>query len=185
MRLKLRVTAFVLAAIGFVGIYTPVEAQVAPNNKSVLILGSTVEPGLSGVSLEEAKALELGYTVVIDSDAAWRGRSAFDFASFRAIILGDRACLTFFTTSPDLDAALANRTVWGPAITGNIVAVGTDPTFHSSYFRGLASQGDVVTESGIASKGGSCSGVVSVCVPHDRRPGASCIDGGALFSSIP
>jgi Beta-propeller repeat len=31
--------------------------------------------------------------------------------------------------------------------------------------------------------GASCAGAVSVCVPHDRRPGAACGDGGALFSS--
>ena len=34
-------------------------------------------------------------------------------------------------------------------------------------------------------KGGSCSGTVSVCVPHDQRPGSACTDGGPLFSSIP
>jgi cysteine-rich repeat protein len=33
--------------------------------------------------------------------------------------------------------------------------------------------------------GDSCSGVVSVCVPHDQRPGAGCVDGGPLYPSIP
>jgi hypothetical protein len=33
--------------------------------------------------------------------------------------------------------------------------------------------------------GGLCSGVVKVCVPHDRRPGAVCVDGGPLYNSIP
>lgn len=145
MRLKLRVTAFVLAAIGLIGICTPVAAQEAPDKNSVLILGSTVEPGLSAVSLEEAKAVELGYTVVIDSDAAWVVRSASDFASFRAIILGDRTCSILGTTLPDLNAALANRSVWSPAITGNIVLVGTDPTYHSAFNGPSSTQGDVVT----------------------------------------
>ena len=31
----------------------------------------------------------------------------------------------------------------------------------------------------------SCTGEVTVCVPHDRRRGAHCVDGGPLFSSIP
>lgn len=31
--------------------------------------------------------------------------------------------------------------------------------------------------------GATCAGAVSVCVPHDRRPGATCGDGGALFNS--
>ncbi len=33
-------------------------------------------------------------------------------------------------------------------------------------------------------KGGGCTGTVRVCVPHDQRPGSSCIDGGPLFNSI-
>jgi Beta-propeller repeat len=32
-------------------------------------------------------------------------------------------------------------------------------------------------------RGGSCSGAVTVCVPHDPRPGAACGDGGSLFDS--
>lgn len=31
--------------------------------------------------------------------------------------------------------------------------------------------------------GGTCIGSVLVCVPHDQRPGASCVDGGALYDS--
>ena len=32
-------------------------------------------------------------------------------------------------------------------------------------------------------RGGACSGAVTVCVPHDQRPGQACDDGGALFDS--
>jgi cysteine-rich repeat protein len=31
--------------------------------------------------------------------------------------------------------------------------------------------------------GGECNGTVTVCVPHDQRPGHACIDGGALVDS--
>jgi hypothetical protein len=31
--------------------------------------------------------------------------------------------------------------------------------------------------------GGQCTGVVTVCVPHDRGPGRICVDEGALFDS--
>jgi hypothetical protein len=34
-------------------------------------------------------------------------------------------------------------------------------------------------------QGGSCDGTVHVCVPHDQRPGATCVDGGPLYNSIP
>lgn len=33
-------------------------------------------------------------------------------------------------------------------------------------------------------QGGFCSGSVSVCVPHDQSPAASCVDGGPLFDSL-
>ena len=32
-------------------------------------------------------------------------------------------------------------------------------------------------------RGGACSGAVTVCAPHDQRPGQACDDGGALFDS--
>jgi len=32
-------------------------------------------------------------------------------------------------------------------------------------------------------RGGSCEATPTVCVPHDQRPGATCIDQGALFDS--
>lgn len=31
--------------------------------------------------------------------------------------------------------------------------------------------------------GGTCVGTVTVCVPHDQRPGASCVNGGPLYDS--
>jgi len=32
--------------------------------------------------------------------------------------------------------------------------------------------------------GGQCTGTVNVCVPHDQRPGATCVDGGPLYNSL-
>ncbi|QRK10005.1 terpene cyclase/mutase family protein [Archangium violaceum] len=32
-------------------------------------------------------------------------------------------------------------------------------------------------------RGGTCRSTVKVCVPHDRRPGGTCVDQGALFDS--
>ncbi len=32
-------------------------------------------------------------------------------------------------------------------------------------------------------RGGTCEAVVTVCVPHDRRPGSDCVDQGPLFDS--
>lgn len=33
-------------------------------------------------------------------------------------------------------------------------------------------------------QGASCTGTVAVCVPHDRRPGAACGDGGGIIDSL-
>ena len=32
-------------------------------------------------------------------------------------------------------------------------------------------------------RGGTCRSVIKVCVPHDRRPGSTCVDQGPLFNS--
>jgi len=32
--------------------------------------------------------------------------------------------------------------------------------------------------------GGVCNGTVQVCVPHDQRPGSTCVDGGPLYDSL-
>lgn len=154
------------------GIGTSAYAQAAPDANSVLILGATVLPS---PSLEEAKAAELGYTVVVDTDAEWLSRSAADFATFRAVIFGDRICA--LSASPYLDAALANRAVWSAAITGNIVVIGTDPMFHSSFHVGLSTWGDVVTKSGIAFAGAEDgkTGLYATlsCYYHETPPGTS------------
>jgi cysteine-rich repeat protein len=120
-------------------------AQPAPDGNSVLILGSSVTGGIG--SLEATKAIAQGFTVVIDTDAAWAARSTTDFASFKALIIGDPTCQG---PGPYNPAAEANNLVWGPAVTGNIVLIGTDPTFHSSFGPGGPQGGDTVANSGIA-----------------------------------
>jgi len=32
-------------------------------------------------------------------------------------------------------------------------------------------------------RGGTCSGIVQVCVPHDKGRGSTCVDGGSLYDS--
>jgi cysteine-rich repeat protein len=122
------------------------QAQHAPDDHSVLILGSTV--GCANPSLETTRAMAQGWTVVVDTDAQWLARTTADFATFQAIILGDKACVG--TRDGNYAAAEANRAVWSPAIKGNIVLVGTDPTYHSSFGPGGPLGGDQVVDSAIA-----------------------------------
>ena len=100
---------------------------LASTNK-VLILAGTVTGGADSVEAKVARNL-LGYTVEVASDAAWAAKTSADFASYRAIILGDATCSTSRSV---LQAAVNNRDVWGPVVDGNVIIVGTDPVWHSA-----------------------------------------------------
>lgn len=126
----------VLSTLGVVR--RPAHATGASNSNTVVILGSAVSGGIS--SLEATKATALGFSVEVVDDAAWAAKSTADFATYKAIILGDPNCVT--NTGP-VSAAEANKAVWGPAITGNVIVIGTDARFHSGQ------GGDAVTERGI------------------------------------
>jgi hypothetical protein len=76
--------------------------------------------------LEAISAVSNGFTVVVATNEEWLAMSTSDFASFRAIVLGDPTCGVL----SDIDAATSNRTTWAPAIKGNVVIIGTDPVFH-------------------------------------------------------
>ncbi|QRN95458.1 DUF5011 domain-containing protein [Archangium violaceum] len=99
---------------------------VVSTNK-VLILDSTVSNGED--SIEASQARSLGYQVHLVSDAEWAAMSAADFATYRAIILGDAECAGLTV----VQAALNNRHVWGPVVDGNVIIVGTDFAFHKEY----------------------------------------------------
>jgi PKD repeat protein len=115
----LRTAAFCLClfALGSGSIY----AQSAPDANSVLILGSSSKN--AALSIEATQASAAGFNVVVASDSDWSAMTAADFASYRAIVFADGMC----QGSSSLDAALANRSVWGSAVTGNIIAIGNHP----------------------------------------------------------
>jgi hypothetical protein len=111
---------------------TTQQALGASNDHTVLILSSTVVPdtspsGTPPKSVEQEAAEALGFSVELATPAQWAGKSAADFATYRAIILGDPSCST---DVGNISAAEANTGTWGPAIKGNVVVLGTDETFH-------------------------------------------------------
>ncbi|MFL5358787.1 immunoglobulin-like domain-containing protein, partial [Archangium sp.] len=95
------------------------------STNKVLILASTVTGGTGSIEALAAKAK--GYTVDVVSDAAWAAKTSADFASYRAIILGDATCAG---SQSLIQPALNNRKVWGPVVDGNVIVVGTDPVYH-------------------------------------------------------
>ena len=119
------ISALVLA----VTIIAPTQraaAAGAVNDHTVLILGPTVSGGTA--SLEALAAAAIGMTIEVVDNAGWAAKSASDFATYRALILGDPTCSGLSSAS----AAIANTLVWGPAVNGRVVIIGSDPVFHSS-----------------------------------------------------
>ncbi|KAJ9165165.1 hypothetical protein NKR19_g676 [Coniochaeta hoffmannii] len=70
----------------------------------------------------------LGYTAHIASDAEWRGYTTADFAKYKALIIPDPNCGTIDRIKFLEDT----KAVWSPAVTGNVILIGTDPTYHSA-----------------------------------------------------
>jgi hypothetical protein len=120
-------SATLLLSAFFVTAAEIVQAVPAPDGNSVLILDATVTGGAT--SVEATQAASLGLTPVVVDAPTWGATTAAEFATYRALVLGDPTCVV--DPSP-LAAAEANRVVWGPVVTGNVIVVGTDPVFHQS-----------------------------------------------------
>ncbi|MEC7949217.1 MAG: putative metal-binding motif-containing protein [Myxococcota bacterium] len=78
---------------------------------------------------ESAVLLSDGHTVTAWDAAVWATAIQSDFASFDAIVLGDKDCSG--PSSADLANVYATRATWSAAVTGNIVATGMDAGCHS------------------------------------------------------
>ncbi len=128
---------FLLTCCVLFSFTAPAFASGAANDHTVLILDSTVSGGAS--SPEALAAISLGMDVEVVDGATWGAKSAGEFGSYRALILGDNSC-----DSTSIDAAVNNRTTWSPKIDGNIVLIGTDPVYHH------AQGGAQLTSSGVA-----------------------------------
>ena len=126
----------------------------AHDSKSVLILDSTVTGGATSLEAVRAALIPADpadptgekLTVEVTDATGWGARTTSDFSTYRAVILGDPNCSV--NTSP-IDAATANNTVWGPAINGNVIVIGTDPVHHSISGPGGVQGGRQLTQSGI------------------------------------
>lgn len=103
------------------------QAIPAPDASSVLILDTTVTGGAA--SVEAAQATLLGLTPVVVDAATWAATTGAEFASYKALILGDPNC---GTNPAAMAAAEGNRAVWSPVVTGNVITIGTDPVLHQA-----------------------------------------------------
>jgi len=92
----------------------------------LLILSTTLFNGASSPEVQTAQALGLTYEIADPS--TWAAKTTAGFASYRAIVLGDPNCRV---GDSSIAPAAANALTWGAAVTGNVVILGTDPTFHT------------------------------------------------------
>ncbi|KAK0649486.1 hypothetical protein B0T16DRAFT_389526 [Cercophora newfieldiana] len=90
--------------------------------------------GLTGLQMAHSGISEGKLTVpahVCKDDEEWNGMTTADFAKYKAIIVPDCMCNTSLNTIKFLDDT---KRVWSPAVTGNMVIIGTDPSFHAKWF---------------------------------------------------
>jgi cysteine-rich repeat protein len=95
---------------------------------TVLVLQTSVTGGCS--SSEATQAMAVGYNVEVATPLQWSLKNQDQFASYRAIVLGDPTCST---STSSIAAAEANRATWSPAVSGNVVLLGTDPSLHGRH----------------------------------------------------
>ncbi|KAK3319817.1 hypothetical protein B0T19DRAFT_467613 [Cercophora scortea] len=90
-------------------------------------------PHMHGLKYSELdQAVKLGLTThVCKDEAEWYGMTTADFAKYKAIVIPDCMCNTSLTTIKFLDDT---KKIWSPAVTGNMVIIGTDPSFHAKWF---------------------------------------------------
>ncbi len=124
-KLVLSLAAFLMIAAAIV---IPLSGSITRSHAAanVLILSTTVTNGAN--SLEAQAAQAQGLTVNVVDPSTWGSMTTADFASYKAIILGDPTCQS--DTSP-IAPAEANTSTWGSAVKGNVVVIGTDPVFHA------------------------------------------------------
>ncbi|KKY31522.1 hypothetical protein UCDDA912_g08534 [Diaporthe ampelina] len=70
----------------------------------------------------------LGLTAHVASPEEWASYTTADFEKYKAIVIPDPTCGSVNT----IDFFDLTKAVWSPAVKGNIILIGTDPTFHSS-----------------------------------------------------
>ena len=145
---------------GLLGAPTPANAAVS---NRVLILAGTVTGGASSIEATEAAAQGMAVDVV--DDATWSSMTAEQFASYRAIILGDPTCQGL---NPDEQTAAANARTWGPVINGNVVIAGTDPVYHAG--QGGATVTQRAVDFAIAQSGKTGTYISLSCYYHGTAP---------------
>ncbi|KAK3985620.1 hypothetical protein QBC44DRAFT_249956 [Cladorrhinum sp. PSN332] len=101
----------------------------------VLVIGEDVLfPFMHGLEYHEYnETIKLGLSAhVCKDDNEWNTMTTADFVKYKAIIIPDCNCNTSLNTIKFLDDT---KKVWSPAVTGNVVLIGTDPSYHIKWYK--------------------------------------------------
>ena len=129
-RMIIKGSAATLAALAVAWLCTSSDAVgaggsdrqlAAPNSGQVLVLDSTIQAGSPLLTAFTS----IGEIPVVVTGATWSSMTQTQFATYDAIVLGDPSCGSI----PSAVAA-ANAAVWAPAVTGNVIVIGTDEELH-------------------------------------------------------
>lgn len=144
----------------------------------VLILNPTVSGGTSSLEYRIITTTGpvaglpsitgLGLSADIVPAAGWASPPK-PYSGYKAIVLGDPSC----GATAALAAAEANAATWAAAVTGNVVIIGTDPTFHA--YSGTTLRGAQLWKSAVqfAASGTGTGAVIALSCYYSSAPAST------------
>ncbi|MDY7229079.1 immunoglobulin-like domain-containing protein [Hyalangium rubrum] len=121
--------------------------QEARSERKVLILGSSGEGSLEAFAAENSSNGTMAVEIV-DADG-WREKTAEQFMTYRALIIGDAACQA---GEEAFQAAIETRAKWGAIVDGPVVIFGTNPASNNISDM-VTSSVNFVTSGGVRTTG--------------------------------
>src|SRR5215467_11049931 len=170
--MKRRSRLFAMSAVlsGVVVVGLGATNAVAARSGGAVALSTTLCCGSSSPEVKAATAA--GLTTTIVSPATWASMTTADFKKFKLIILGDPRCQS---TPAAIRPAARNADTWADAVKGNVIVIGSDPTFHHFSNHNSAGATDLINN-GIAwaaSKGSTGAYITLSCYYHNARKGTA------------
>jgi len=154
--------------VGSDGALTSVSGSPFPTNPSGLQLSLTAFPGKTCNRPPDCS------TAVATPSTAWPPNQQMVPISIAGVSDPDGASVTITPTGVFQDEpfiAPGNATLTPLAVSADRDGAGDGRVYTIQF---TASDG----------RGGSCTGAVKVCVPHDQGIGVPCVDGGPLYNSV-
>ncbi len=121
-----RSTVLIALAAATSAFYFSTEASAQAR---ILVYGPGVTTTPAAGSVTDPRTyFPAGATVTIADAAMWNALTTADFGGFDALWVDANVCSTSATT---LVTLRDSRAVWGPAVTGNVVILSSDPILHA------------------------------------------------------